>query len=97
MLDIELLWQFHPISIEENRESLQNEPAIAAGVPLKSDVISGQKIKSFTLEGDSQKNIVFSITPLQVGELHLRGLSYKLVFIIILYKSSSSVNLLPTS
>lgn len=79
ILDVELLWHFLPSAANEDvKEPLRNEPIVAMKDQLKTNIISGHKIKSITLEGESEKNIVFSITPLQVGELHLQGIAYKL-------------------
>ncbi|XP_028156042.1 trafficking protein particle complex subunit 8 [Ostrinia furnacalis] len=80
--DVELLWQF--ISNPEydqniDHEVLNNEPVVAAGSTLESNVIVGQKIKSVLFEGDCEKVLTFTITPLCVGQINIHGLAYKLI------------------
>ncbi|CAH2050377.1 unnamed protein product, partial [Iphiclides podalirius] len=79
--DLELLWQFVP-DVEDAdgpKDILNNEPYIASGRSLESNVISRQKIQSFVLEGECNKRLTFSLTPLQVGRLLVKGLAYKLI------------------
>ncbi|CAH0724853.1 unnamed protein product, partial [Brenthis ino] len=80
--DVELLWQFAPSAEdpgEHTDEVLNNEPSLAAGQNLESNVIHGQKIKSFLLDGDCKKTLNFIITPLKIGQLTIQGLAFKLI------------------
>lgn len=77
---MELLWQFIPNSEEDQnleQEVLNNEPIVAAGNSLESNVIVGQKIKSVLLEGECEKVLTFLLTPLCVGQINIHGLAYK--------------------
>ncbi|GBP45707.1 Trafficking protein particle complex subunit 8, partial [Eumeta japonica] len=74
--DVELLWQFK--GSDESSETFYNELSIASSTSLDCNMVSCQKIKSLVLDGDSKKYLHFAITPLQVGELRLLGLAYKL-------------------
>lgn len=78
--DLELLWQFAP-SVEDSGahtdEVLNNEPSVATGQNLESNVIHGQKIKSFLLDGDCKKTLNFIITPLKIGQLTIQGLAFR--------------------
>ncbi|KPJ16736.1 hypothetical protein RR48_10335 [Papilio machaon] len=78
--DLELLWQFIPNAENTNvpKDILDNEPFVASGRTLDSNVISRQKIQVSLLEGECNKRLTFSLTPLQVGRLHIKGLAYKL-------------------
>ncbi|XP_013175761.1 PREDICTED: trafficking protein particle complex subunit 8 [Papilio xuthus] len=78
--DLELLWQFIPNTENTNvpKDILDNEPFVASGRTLDSNVISRQKIQVSLLEGECNKRLTFSLTPLQVGRLHIKGLAYKL-------------------
>ncbi|XP_072943715.1 trafficking protein particle complex subunit 8 [Epargyreus clarus] len=79
--DIEILWQFVP-NVEDmdamKDKVLNNEPLLAAGQTVESDLITSQKIKTFVLEGDCQKTLTFSIISLKTGQLNIHGLAYKL-------------------
>ncbi|XP_049881251.1 trafficking protein particle complex subunit 8 [Pectinophora gossypiella] len=80
--DVELLWQF--VSTSDDPEApkeglLINEPSVATGNVLENNIICGQKIKSVLLEGDCKKVLTFTVTPLQVGNLNIQGLAYKLI------------------
>ncbi|XP_026758904.2 trafficking protein particle complex subunit 8 [Galleria mellonella] len=80
--DAELLWKFVPITNDtegHEEEVLNNEPFVAAGQALESNIIYGQKIKSVLLEGECTKVLTFSVTPLKVGQLCIHGLAYKLI------------------
>ncbi|XP_047506030.1 trafficking protein particle complex subunit 8 isoform X2 [Pieris napi] len=80
LTDLELLWNFTPSSsgIVEG-ETYNNEYSIAAGQVLESNVIHGQRIKSLHLEGECQKMVSFTITPLKVGQLDIQGFVYRLI------------------
>lgn len=58
-------------------EVLNNEPLLAAGQGLESNVIHSQKIKSFLLDGDSKKTLNFTVIPLKIGQLIIQGLAFK--------------------
>lgn len=77
--DVELLWKFVPSADdpEAPKDILNNEPMVATGNILDTNVIYGQKIKSVLLEGDCKKVITFSLTPLRVGQLCVNALAYK--------------------
>ncbi|KAI8438487.1 hypothetical protein MSG28_010979, partial [Choristoneura fumiferana] len=77
--DVELLWQFVANSddLESTKQILNNELMVASGSSLESSAICGQKIKSVILEGESSKSLIFSITPLQIGQLCVQGVAYK--------------------
>ncbi|KAI8438482.1 hypothetical protein MSG28_010978, partial [Choristoneura fumiferana] len=79
--DVELLWQFVANSddLESTKQILNNELMVASGSSLESSAICGQKIKSVILEGESSKSLIFSITPLQIGQLCVQGVAYKLI------------------
>ncbi|XP_053609244.1 trafficking protein particle complex subunit 8 isoform X2 [Plodia interpunctella] len=79
--DVELLWEFEPSAQEsQNPEGiLNNEPAVAAGNAVESNVIYGPKIKSVVLEGECTKVLTFSVTPLKVGQICVHALAYKLI------------------
>ncbi|CAG4978822.1 unnamed protein product [Parnassius apollo] len=79
--DLELLWQFIPDTEETEgpKDILNNEPFLASGRTLESNVIFRQKIASCLLEGDCNKRLTFSLTPLQVGRLLIKGLAFKLI------------------
>jgi hypothetical protein len=77
---VELLWQYTPNSEDSEKlglDIINNEPMVAAGNNIENNVIVGQKIKSILLEGDCNKVLTFSITPLRVGQLNIHGLAYK--------------------
>ncbi|XP_039753731.1 trafficking protein particle complex subunit 8 [Pararge aegeria] len=80
--EIELLWQFTP-NVEETdtskEEVLNNEPLLATGQVLESNVIHGQKIQSFLLDGDCKKTLNFTVIPLKIGELIIQGLAFRLI------------------
>ncbi|XP_069359904.1 trafficking protein particle complex subunit 8 [Maniola hyperantus] len=80
--EIELLWQFTP-NVEETEttidEVLNNEPVFATGQVIESNVIHGQKIKSFLLEGDCKRTLNFTVIPLKIGQLIIQGLAYKMI------------------
>lgn len=78
--DVELLWQFSPNPEDDQKyeqEVLNNEPVVAAGKSLESNVIVGQKIKSVLLEGECTKVLTFLLTPLRIGQLNIQDLAYK--------------------
>ncbi|CAG4964933.1 unnamed protein product [Colias eurytheme] len=80
--DMELLWRFTPnaeVLESVQDEFLNNESSIAAGHILESHVIHGQKIPNLLLEGECQKMVTFTITPLKIGQLDIQGLAYKLI------------------
>ncbi|KAI5640553.1 trafficking protein particle complex subunit 8 [Phthorimaea operculella] len=79
--DVELLWQFAPSQEDPSVKEpvVNNEPAVATGSALESNVICGQKIKTVLLDGDSKKILTFSLTPLRVGQLFVQGCAYKLI------------------
>ncbi|XP_068626862.1 trafficking protein particle complex subunit 8 [Battus philenor] len=79
--DLELLWQFNPEgeNIDGAKEILNNEPFIASGRTLDNNAIYTPKVQTFLLEGECNKRLKFSLTPLKVGLLHIKGLTYKLV------------------
>lgn len=78
--ELELLWQF---TLEADNteissdEILNNEPLIASGQIKESNVIRGQKLKSFLLEGECRKTLNLTVTPLQTGQLSIQGLAFK--------------------
>ncbi|XP_023939464.1 trafficking protein particle complex subunit 8 [Bicyclus anynana] len=80
--EIELLWQFTP-DVEEsettNEEVLNNETMLATGQVIESNVIHGQKIKSFLLDGDCKKTLNFTVIPLKIGQLVIQGLAFRLI------------------
>lgn len=78
--DVELLWQFIPSPEDDQtleKEVLNNEPYVAAGIYLESNIIVGQKIKSVILEGECTKVLTFLLTPLRIGQLNIQSLAYK--------------------
>ncbi|XP_060805731.1 trafficking protein particle complex subunit 8 isoform X2 [Amyelois transitella] len=79
--DLELLWEFEPNSQDPQKpeDILSNEPVVAAGNVIESNVIYGPKIKSVIMEGDCTKVLTFSVTPLKVGQICVHGLAYKLM------------------
>ncbi|XP_061385966.1 trafficking protein particle complex subunit 8 isoform X3 [Danaus plexippus] len=80
--ELELLWQF---TLEADNteissdEILNNEPLIASGQIKESNVIRGQKLKSFLLEGECRKTLNLTVTPLQTGQLSIQGLAFNLI------------------
>lgn len=80
--DVELLWRFTPLNESgdsDDNNSIYNEIALAQGVEVASNVIVGQKLPSVVLEGDSKKSLIFSLTPMKVGQVYIQGLAYKLI------------------
>ncbi|CAH2102558.1 unnamed protein product [Euphydryas editha] len=79
--EVELLWRFTPNEDTGTPldEVLDNEPSLAAGQTLESSVICVQKIKSFMLEGECNKPLNFTITPLKIGQLTIHGVAFKLI------------------
>lgn len=77
---MELLWRFTPLNESgdsDDNNSIYNEIALAQGVEVASNVIVGQKLPSVVLEGDSKKSLIFSLTPMKVGQVYIQGLAYK--------------------
>lgn len=72
------MWRFVSTPTEDTAEEVwNNEPTVASGSNIESNVICGHKIKSTLIEGDSKKVLMFTLTPLRVGQLSVHGLAYK--------------------
>lgn len=79
--EVELLWRFAPSDDTQipSNEVLDNEPSLAAGQTLESSVIRVEKIMSVLLEGECNKPLNFTITPLRIGQLTIHGVAFKYV------------------
>lgn len=77
--DVKLLWSFKKIE-EKQEENEQNSGAqyINNKFETQSSPVENHSIEAIVLQPDCKQSIVLSITPKQLGEVEVLGLSYNL-------------------
>ncbi|XP_052816266.1 trafficking protein particle complex subunit 8-like isoform X2 [Mya arenaria] len=90
LTDVMLLWSFLPtIGSHDKPQLITNETMVTAKNNLADEIIHGQVVREIVLQGNDRLPVQMTLTPHQMGDLRIYGLTYNL-------GSSSTTFMAPT-
>ncbi|XP_045191789.2 trafficking protein particle complex subunit 8-like isoform X2 [Mercenaria mercenaria] len=79
LTDVMLLWSFLPnICSHEKPQLITNEQMVTAKNNLADEIVHGQVVKEIVLQGNDRLPVQMTLTPQQMGELRIYGITYNL-------------------
>ncbi|XP_060558094.1 trafficking protein particle complex subunit 8-like isoform X2 [Ruditapes philippinarum] len=79
LTDVTLLWSFLPnICSHEKPQLITNEQMVTAKNNLADEIVHGQVVKEIILQGNDRLPVQMTLTPQQMGELRIYGITYNL-------------------